>query len=42
MKFQCIVTLTDWDNNVLVLQYYWELTESIKNEIAWRDWSKEL
>ncbi len=34
MKFQYIVILTDWDNNVLILQYYWELSKSIKNEIT--------
>ncbi len=22
VKFQCIVILTDWDNDVLILQYY--------------------
>jgi len=34
MKFQHIAALTDWDNNVLVLQYYWELSEDIKDKIA--------
>jgi len=34
MKFQYIVILTDWDDNVLILQYYWELSKSIKNEIT--------
>ncbi len=34
MKFQHIVALTDWDNDVLVLQYYWELSEDIKDEIV--------
>jgi len=33
-KFQHIVALTDWDNDILVLQYYWELSEDIKDEIA--------
>ncbi len=41
-KFQCIVALTDWDNDILVLQYYWELSKNIKDEIVWRDWSEEL
>ncbi len=41
-KFQCIAALTDWDNDVLVLQYYWELSEDIKDEIVWRDWFEEL
>ncbi len=34
IKFQYIVILTDWDDNVLILQYYWELSKSIKNEIT--------
>jgi len=34
VKFQCIAVLTDWDNDVLILQYYWRLSKSIKNEIA--------
>jgi len=42
MKFQCIVILTDWNNDILVLQYYWELSEDIKDEIVWRDCSEEL
>jgi hypothetical protein len=33
-EFQWIATLTDWDNNALVSQYYWELNEAIKDEIA--------
>ena len=42
MKFQYIVILTDWDDNVLILQYYWELSKSIKNEIVWWDCFKEF
>ncbi len=42
VKFQHIVVLIDWDNDVLVLQYYWELSEDIKDEIVWRDCSEEL
>ncbi len=42
MKFQCIAVLTDWDDDVLVLQYYWELSKDIKDKIVWRDWSEEL
>ena len=42
MKFQCIAALTDWDDDILVLQYYWELSENIKDEIVWRDCSEEL
>ncbi len=34
MKFQHIAALTDWDNDVLVLQYYWRLSKDIKDEIA--------
>jgi len=41
-KFQCIVILTDWNDDVLVSQYYWELSKNIKNEIVWRDCFKEL
>ena len=41
-KFQCIVILTDWDDDILVLQYYWELSEDIKDEIVWRNHSEEL
>jgi len=41
-KFQCIAALTDWDNDVLILQYYWELSEDIKDKIVWRDQSEEL
>jgi len=42
VKFQCIAALTDWDDDVLVSQYYWELSEDIKDKIAWRDCSEEL
>ena len=42
VKFQHIVTLTDWDDDILVLQYYWGLSEDIKDEIVWRDCSEEL
>jgi len=41
-KFQHIVILTDWDDDVLILQYYWELSKNIKDKIAWRDCSEEL
>ena len=34
VKFQCIAVLTDWDNDVLVLQYYWKLNKSIKDKIV--------
>ncbi len=42
VKFQHIVALTNWDDDVLVLQYYWELSEDIKDKIVWRDCLKEL
>ncbi len=42
VKFQCIVILTDWDDDVLILQYYWELSKDIKDKIVWRDQSEEL
>ena len=42
VKFQHIVILINWDNDVLILQYYWELSEDIKDEIVWRDCLEEL
>jgi len=42
VKFQCIAVLTDWDDDILILQYYWELSEDIKDKIVWRDCSEEL
>jgi len=41
-KFQWIAVLTDWDDNTLILQYYWELNEAIKDEIVRMNWSEEL
>ncbi len=41
-EFQQIAALTDWDNDTLVLQYYWELNETIKNEIVRMNWPEEL
>jgi len=41
-KFQHIAVLTDWNDDVLILQYYWELSEDIKDKIVWRDCSEEL
>ncbi len=41
-EFQWIAALTDWDDNTLVLQYYWELNKTIKNKIARMDWPEEL
>jgi len=33
-EFQWIVTLIKWNNETLTLQYYWELKETIKDEIV--------
>jgi len=33
-EFQWIVTLTEWNNEAFTLQYYWELKDTIKNEIV--------
>jgi len=41
-EFQWIAVLTDWDDNTLVLQYYWELNEAIKDEIVRMNWSEEF
>jgi len=41
-KFQWVATLTDWDDNALVLQYYWGLNEAIKDEIARMNWPEKL
>ena len=41
-EFQWIAALTDWDDDALVLQYYWELNEAIKDEIARINWPEEL
>lgn len=41
-EFQHIAALTDWDDDTLVSQYYWGLTEPIKDEIAQRDRPEEL
>ncbi len=42
VKFQCIAVLTDWNNDVLILQYYWRLSKDIKDKIVWRNYFKEL
>jgi hypothetical protein len=41
-EFQRIAALTDWDDDALVSQYYWGLSEGIKDEIARRDRPEEL
>ncbi len=42
VKFQHITALTDWDDDILVSQYYWELNETIKDEIVRRECSEKL
>jgi len=41
-EFQWITALMNWDDDALVLQYYWELNETIKDEIVRMNWSEEL
>jgi len=41
-EFQWIAALMNWDNDTLILQYYWELSETIKNEIARINQPEEL
>ncbi len=41
-EFQWITTLTDWDDDTLISQYYWELNETIKNEIVRMNQSEKL
>jgi len=41
-EFQWIAALMDWDDDALVLQYYWGLNETIKDEIARMNWPEEL
>jgi len=41
-EFQRIAALMDWDDDALVLQYYWGLNETIKDEIARMDRPEEL
>jgi len=41
-EFQQIAALTDWDNDTLVLQYYWELNKTIKDKIVRMNWPEEL
>ena len=42
VKFQCITSLTNWNNNILMTLYYLRLKEFIKNEIVRADWSEIL
>jgi len=41
-EFQWIAALMNWDDDTLVLQYYWELNETIKDEIVRINWPEEL
>jgi len=41
-EFQRIAALTDWDDNALVLQYYWGLNKTIKDEIVRMNRPEEL
>jgi len=41
-EFQQITALMNWDDDTLVLQYYWELNETIKDEIVRMNWPEEL
>ncbi len=41
-EFQWIAALMNWDDDTLVLQYYWGLNETIKDEIVRMNWSEEL
>jgi len=41
-EFQQIAALMNWDNNALISQYYWELNETIKDEIVRMNWPEEL
>jgi len=41
-EFQWIAALMNWDDDTLVLQYYWRLNKTIKNEIVKMNQSEEL
>jgi len=41
-EFQQIAALMNWDDDALILQYYWELNETIKDEIVRINWPEEL
>jgi len=41
-EFQQIVTLIEWDNEAFTLQYYWELKDTIKDEIVRMNRSENL
>jgi len=41
-EFQWIAALTDWDDDTLVLQYYWGLNKTIKDKIVKMNQPEEL
>ncbi len=41
-EFQWIAALMNWDNDTLVLQYYWGLNETIKDKIVRMNQPEEL
>jgi len=41
-EFQWVTALMNWDDDTLVLQYYWGLNEAIKDEIVRMNWPEEL
>jgi hypothetical protein len=41
-EFQWIAALMNWDDDALVLQYYWGLNETIKDEIVRMNQPEEL
>jgi len=41
-KFQWIAALMNWDDDTLVLQYYWGLNKTIKDKIVRINWSEKL
>jgi len=41
-EFQWITALMNWDDDALVLQYYWGLNKTIKDEIVRINWPEEL
>jgi len=41
-EFQRIAALMNWNDNALVLQYYWGLNKTIKDEIVRMNWPEEL
>jgi len=41
-KFQWIATLIEWNNETFTLQYYWELKDTIKDEIVKMNRSENL